>query len=535
MQSKMKAIINMKRLSLIVIAGLFCGGAAAQHKVTGIVYHDANANGRQDKREDGIDKVAVSNGVQVTLTDSKGRYELPVGEDNGIFVIKPRGYKVPLNADNLPKFYYFHKPKGSPPTLKFKGVAPTGPLPKSVDFALMPQQEADDYTALIFGDPQAYNAREMEFFEKGVIAEVAGVKDVAFGLSLGDLVGNDLSLHQPYINAVKKVGLPWYNLIGNHDMNFNVKVDSLSDETYEANFGPANYAFNYGKVHFIILDDVLYPNPRSGKGYLGGFRKDQLDFIENDLKFVDKDKLVVLAFHIPLAHQNGDVFRSEDRQRLFDLLKDYPNTLSLSAHTHIQAQLFYGKAEGWNQEKPHHEYNAGTTSGDWYSGQFNETGVPSSTMRDGTPKGYAFIHFKGNQYIIDYKVAGKDKSYQIEVFHPKVVKQGKSTSAGIYANFFMGHNGNKVECRVNDQNWVTMLPANAADPAYIAELVSWDTSNELLQGRRPSNAMNSSHLWTAAIPANMPVGEHRIEVRATDRYGRTFTQKSAYRIEKSNE
>lgn len=43
-------------------------------------------------------------------------------------------------------------------------------------------------------------------------------------------------------------------------------------------------------------------------------------------------------------------------------------------------------------------------------------------MRDGAPKGYAFINFKGNQYSLDYKVAGKPKNYQIEVFAPEVVE-----------------------------------------------------------------------------------------------------------------
>lgn len=519
----------------MALATVFSTGLYAQDKAKGIVFNDANGNGKQDRKEAGIARVAVSNGVQVTLTDAKGRYELPVGNDDAIFVIKPRGYKVPLDENLLPKFYYLHKPNGSPTALKYKGVSPTGPLPKSIDFALVPQQEKEEFTALIFGDPQAYTAREMEYFENGVVAEVAGIKNVAFGLSLGDLVGNDLDLHPPYIKAVKKVGLPWYNLLGNHDMNFDVKADSLSDETYEANFGPANYAFNYGKVHYIVLDDVLYPNPRTGKGYLGGFRKAQLDFVENDLKFVDKDQLVVLAFHIPLEHEDGNVFRPEDRQRLFDLLKDFPNTLSLSAHMHTQSQIFYDKKDGWRQEKPHHEYNAGTTSGDWYSGQLNEQGVPSSTMRDGTPKGYAFIHFKGNQYVIDYKAAGKDKSYQIEVFHPKVVGKGKSTRAGIYANFFMGHDNDLVECRIDNGTWRKMAPVKAADPAYLAELHPWDTSEELLPGRRPSNASDSRHLWRTAIATDLPLGTHKIEVRATDRYGRTHTQESSYRIEEAKE
>ena len=318
--------------------------------------------------------------------------------------------------------------------------------------------------------------------------------------------------------------------MGNHDMDYDAPADSLADETFEASFGPANYAFNYGDAHVIVLDDILYPDPRDAKGYWGGFRKDQLDFVENNLKQVSKDKLIILAFHIPLQHNDGDSFRSADRQRLFDLLQDFPNTLSMSAHTHLQRQNFYGREDGWRQNKPHHEYNAGTTSGDWYSGEPNALDVPASTMRDGTPKGYAFLRITGNQYIIDYKVAGESDDLQINLFHPKVVAKGRGTQAGIFANFFMGHEGNTVEYRIDGSDWKPMNYTPAPDPAFLEQLFKWDTTDKLMPGRRPSNAVNSTHLWRGNIPTNLPVGEHRIEVRATDMFGRTFTQQSTYRL-----
>lgn len=507
----------------------FGAASYAQSTATGYVYADANSNGKRDRREQGVAGVSVSNGTQVVVTDAKGRYELPVGEDNLIFVIKPSGYTVPVNENNQPQFYYIHKPNGSP-KLKYGGVAPTGKLPKSVDFALIQQEEPTEFTALVFGDPQAYTEDEIGYFARGVVAEVAGIADVAFGISLGDLVGDHLALHPSYIQAVGQVGVPWYNLMGNHDMDYDATTDSLADETFEANFGPANYAFNYGNAHFIVLDDILYPDPRDGKGYWGGFRKEQLDFVENDLKNVGKDKLIVLAFHIPLLNEEGEPFRPADRQRLFDILKDHPNTLAMSAHTHFQQQNFYTEKDGWHGEKPFHEYNAGTTSGDWYSGELNEQGIPASNMRDGTPKGYAFLRIKGNQYSIDYKVAGKPKEEQIRLFHPKVVARGRGTQAGIFANFFMGHEGNTVEYRIDGGEWKPMSYTEAPDPGYQWLLFRWDTADELLPGRRPSNAVDSRHLWHGSIPTNLAAGEHRIEVRATDRYGRTFTQQGSYRL-----
>jgi hypothetical protein len=518
----------IKFAAVLISTGLSLA-AIAQTSVSGYVYEDVNGNGKKDKNEKGIAGVGVSNGQDVATTDAKGKYTLPIGSDNIVFVIKPSEYNLPVTAKKLPVFYYNHKPNGSPTDFKYKGVAPTGALPKSVDFALLPGAMLKDFSSLIFGDPQPYTAEEVEYYAKGVVAEVEGIKNMQFGLSLGDLVGDSLDLHSPYIDATQKVGLPWFNVMGNHDMNYEAKADSLSDETFERNFGPANYSFNYGDVHFIILDDILYPDPRDGKSYWGGFREDQFRFLENDLKLVPKDKLVVLAFHIPLMGTE-ESFNMEHRKRLFDLLKDFQNTLSLSAHTHLQRNDLFTQKEGWLRAKPHHEYNAATTSGDWYSGSFNDKGIPVSTMRDGTPKGYSFIHFKGNQYTIDFKVVGKNPDYQISVYVPKNTNGKKPTSSTVFANFFMGNETTPVDIRFDGGKWQKMKFSKSFDPTYVASMVQWDYADSLLGNRRPSLPVESTHLWEIAVPRNLKPGQHNIEVRAKDMYGRVFTTTQAFMV-----
>jgi hypothetical protein len=135
----------------------------AQSEVKGIVYEDVNKNGKKDKNENGIKNIAVSNGIQVVLTNEKGEYTLPVQNDNIIFVIKPSTHSVPVNKQNLPQFFYIHKPKGSP-ELKYAGVSSTGKLPKSVDFGLFPSTYKENFTMLTFGDPQPYTKEEVDFF-----------------------------------------------------------------------------------------------------------------------------------------------------------------------------------------------------------------------------------------------------------------------------------------------------------------------------------------------------------------------------------
>lgn len=319
--------------------------------------------------------------------------------------------------------------------------------------------------------------------------------------------------------------------MGNHDMNFDAKEDLLSDETFEYNFGPANYAFNYGNVHFIILDDILYPDPRDGEGYWGGFREDQLQFVQNDLKLVDKNKLIVVSFHIPLQHEKENNFRNSDRQKLFDFLAPFPNALLLSAHTHIQQQIFYGKLRGWNGAKELHEYNVGTTCGDWWSETSDEAGLPTSTMRDGTAKGYSFISFKDNQYNVKYKTAGKPEDYQIQLYLPKVIPFPSKTSAKIVANFFMGSKKDKVEYRIDNGPWKPMEYNETIDPSFAQTVYKWDSTEKLFPGRRPLNPDVSKHIWTGGFTNKLSLGKHKVEVKASDMYGNEFLNSEKFEVQ----
>ena len=520
----------MKKISILLLTALLCVEAYSQQLAKGCVFDDANRNGKKERRERGIAGVPVSNGLDVVVTDNNGFYSLPVDNDNTLFVIKPSGYKLNVNEDFIPQFYYHYKPNGAPDNFQYSGVAPTGKLPKSIDFALYKYEEPADYTALIFGDPQPYTLQDMDYFTEKIVKDVQKTANTLFGISLGDIAGDNLDLHPVYKERMRALQLPWYNVMGNHDMNYDAPSDKLSDESFEKNFGSANYAFNYGNAHFIILDNILYPDPRDTKGYWGGYREDQLQFLANDLKHVPHDRLIVLSQHIPLKDASGNAYRPEDRQRIFDLLKDYEQILIMSAHTHLQDHIYYTVEDGWNGSKPLYEYNAGTTSGDWYSGKIDANGLPDASMRDGTPPGYAFLNIKGNRYDIDYKVAGKSSDYQMHVFAPKVVPYKGRTTSQIVVNFFMGAKEDAVEYRIDEGAWQKMHYVEKVDPSYQVKLFEWDLTDTLLPGRRPSNAVNSTHLWTGRLDLKLSPGEHTIEVRATDRFGKTHRGQRKYEI-----
>ena len=484
----------------------------------GVVFNDKNGNGVQDRGERGISGVCVSNGKDVVETDGAGNYRIAVGDDTIIFVVKPSGWSPRLDENNIPRFYYIHKPQGSPP-LKFPGVEPTGPLPASIDFPLYRVHEPDKYTAIFFGDTQTRNQDEIDFLAHDIVEELAG-SDAAFGATLGDILFNDISHFGAINDAVAHVGIPWINVIGNHDENYASPNDRYSDETYERFYGPSTYSYNCGSVHFLVLDDVIW----TGKEYYGGFTPEQLEFIRNDLAFVPKDHLIVAMMHIPL-----DETRNEED--LFAILDDYPHTFSISAHWHRQKHVFFGEENGWHGKEPHHHFVNSTTCGAWWSGLPDPLGIPHTTMQDGGPNGYTFIDFDGNAFSIRFKAARHPAEYQMNVYAPEVVARDKAGMVDVIANVFAGSERSTVEMRFGeDGEWVKMERFSGFDP-FAMVMRNVESSINPHPRNLISEPRETGHLWRAKLPRNPQAGSHMIYVRTTDMFGHTYDGKRIIRIQ----
>ena len=513
----------------------------------GTVYHDINGNMTMNNNEPGIPNVYISNGVEIVKTDKNGKYSIPISDDAIIFLIKPRDWMTPVNELNLPQFYYIHKPYGSPENFTFKGVNATGPLPKNINFPLYAETGKSDFKIIVFGDPQPYNLEEVDFFSENIVSELVGINGVEFGMTMGDIVGDNLDLLKPINQAVSKIGVPWYNVLGNHDVNFQADRDELSDETFERIYGPPNYAFVYGDVHFIVVDNVIMNDPVGDRGYIGGLRPDQIEFVRNYLKLVPRDDLIVLTMHIPLVQHER--FRESDQKELFSLLSEFPNTLSISAHSHTQNNTFFHEESShWKGDVPHHHFNVGTTSGNWWNGLRDENDIPLNMMRDGTPNGYSFITFNGTSYIIDWKVSGKSNDYKMNIHTPRGIKVDSSSSTLVTVNFFNGSEQSELSFRVlGETEWKIMKQVRTKDPYYSLIYERFENFNSLkikdmwqkdpeLKNKpyplikRMYEANNSTHLWQSNIGKILPEGIHIIEVNAKDRYGRLFKDYHSFRI-----
>jgi hypothetical protein len=491
---------------------------------SGVVYHDQNRNNVRDTGEVGVAGVLVSNQREVTRTDASGRWRLPVRDDCIFFVIKPAGWMTPVNSHNLPQFYTIHKPEGSP-RLRFGGVRPTGSLPESIDFPLYRRAEPRRFRAVFFADPQARDQKELDYIAHDVVEELVGT-EAGFGVTLGDILFDDLSLFRNHNAMVALIGIPWYNVIGNHDINYDAIDDLHSDETFERFYGPSYYAFDHGPVTFVVLDNIRWGGAKpAGTGeYTGGLGEAQLTFLGNLLPQIDENRLLVFMMHIPLPGV-------EDREALFRLIEQRPYTMSISGHTHWQAHWFLDEEQGWRGAEPHHHVVSVTVSGSWWSGAPDEMGIPHTMMADGAPNGYSIITFDGQSAVVDFKAARRPTDYQMHVDAPEVVSVEESSPVPVYVNVFGGSDRSTVEMRIGSTGqWLRLDKVMEIDP-YFQRLKEKEENSVTLVGRPLPKAKLSRHLWKAQLPAGLEAGTHRIWIRTEDMYGRVLHSSRVIRVE----
>ncbi|KMO32932.1 Cna protein B-type domain containing protein [Methylobacterium tarhaniae] len=544
-------------LALAPLAARAQGAAEATRargttEVTGIVYEDRGSKGRRGPDDPGLPDVMVSNGREVVRTDAEGRYTLPMGDEAVIFVIKPTGFALPLGADGLPRFTYLHQPAGTPPDLplRYPGIAPTGPLPPSVDFGLVRSPESGDFDVVLFTDPQPESHAELTFVRDTAIARVLGTggefEQVAFGMTTGDVLFDDLSLYPRQNRIIAQVGVPWFHLGGNHDLNFEAPDARYSRETFKRTFGAPYYALEHGGVLFVMLDNVRYlgaATATAGRGgrYEGRIGERQLAFVENLLTQTPSDRLVVVAMHIPLASDLGPDdpgISTADRAQLLRLLAGRPS-LSVAGHTHTTEHHYLGAdgRPGATGEGAHHHHVLTAVSGSWWSGPPDRRGIATADSRDGTPHGFHVLSIAGGRhYTTRYVPASDDAGRQMRIvlesqFHADDLARHPNTrlyellgatipaesagSTNVVVNLFDGGPRSRVSFRIGDGPLVPMVRTRRPDP-FVAAIYARNAATK----KSWVKAEPSTHLWVARLPRDLKAGTHRLTVEAADEYGR---------------
>jgi len=437
----------------------------------------------------GIERVVVTDGNNCVITGNNGCFSMPISENTPfIYISTPSGYLSP-DSLNVPHFYQKVNLKVS----------------KTYDFELKKNPKNDhSHLLLVHSDPQFYKEDNFNHYSKVVEDCCSTIKENKqldiVGIDCGDLAGDKPDLYSKYIEYLNRTNIPFYRVLGNHDMNYGGRSDETSTKKYNETFGPAYYSFNKGKVHYIILDNVFY----FGRDYfyMGYVDERIFQWLTQDLSYIPKGSTVFLAMHIPVSlNEKPQPFsytaenmgqQTVNASSLFKILEPY-NAHILTGHMHYNRNIVHSGSL--------YEHNTAATCGTWWQGDY---------CLDGTPIGYGVYKIDGEKVSWYFKSVGYPGSYQMRAYP---IGSNTDFPEDITVNVWNWDKNWKVEWFENGMNKGEMTRCECIDP----EVVKMCADKEKLEFKWIS-AIKTDHMFRATPQSKNSI----IEIRATDPFNNVY-------------
>lgn len=351
----------------------------------------------KDSKGAPIKGVVVTNGETCVQTDANGYYEMDIDLEGTkfIYVSIPSGYKAKNNADGLPQFYYLvtstdRKLGYCSANFVFEPISgDPNRYTLLIGADLQPRAKSTDYDRIAFHSLDVAEDFYRDMREKG-----ASITDrEVYGMILGDIVHENMSLFKNYIAGIKTFNFQMFNVIGNHDHDYSASTDVEAARKFEEYFGPSYYSFNIGKLHYVVLDNIIMA-VENGKvqknGYAYGLTDREWAWLQNDLKFVDKSTTLMVASHCPMFKKDSASTEFQDQSEhgsdYANLLKQYSKVHAWAGHTHRSFNYTYSSSF-FSSLKNIEVHTLARSTGELWTNEYNAYG---------TPRGYTVVEVDGN-------------------------------------------------------------------------------------------------------------------------------------------
>lgn len=440
-----------------------------------------------DEAGKGVSGVVVNDGVHFTRTDSKGVWTLTsdTAVSKFVSISTPAAYQLPEREGLADGFY-----------------VPVGKLAKEGgkhDFTLKKRgSQSDKFYYIAVSDPQVRNASDMKRWRQEAVPDIKETVDSlkqtreVVGMTLGDLVFDNMTLYDEYKASVKQTGAIFFQCIGNHD--FDLRYQDLhnmaagtpvyGEMKYNSYFGPTDYSFNIGKAHIVTMKNLNYVG---NKKYIECMTGAQIAWLKKDLSYVPKGSLVILNMHAAAWNKVEAGGNIRNAAELKEALKDY-NVHVFCGHTHF--------CQNNEVADNLYEHNIGAACGAWWAGWVNQCGAPN---------GYMVVDVDGDSLKWHYKGTRRDFSYQFRLY-------GKgeflSQSSFVVANVWDWDSACSVV-------WYQ-------DGKPMGDMEQFTDSDEerAMQIKDRAKAPKTGHLFRA-MPTD---GAKEIRVEFTNRFGEKYAQ-----------
>jgi hypothetical protein len=360
---------------------------------------------------------------------------------------------------------------------------------------------------------------------------------VDFGITVGDVVYDNLALYSRHKAMMGLMDIPQWYLPGNHDINFKSPNGTFANETFKSHFGPTYYSFNHGNVHFVALNNVEYAGDSQKFGnsdYRGFIPENQLKWLEQDLANVSSDKLIVIATHIPLISEADDGQSqphsgpsTENFSRLLEILTPFSKIYGLAGHdTSNSWKVEVNHSHGWQGPAWIAHTLAEVRGSGWTSGLTDARGVKDSIMEDGNPNGFYVLKFSDTSLIPDFIPFpfGADANARLRITLDPPLTQASEGSLNrgslrpntkIVVNLFDGGARDSVWVSIDKGERAAMSYVVRTDP-FIENLSRYEDTENAYSG-----VSRSSHIWEINMPEDLSLGLHLIKVDSLDEFGQS--------------
>jgi hypothetical protein len=344
-----------------------------------------------------------------------------------------------------------------------------------------------------------------------------------------------------------KTGMPIFQVMGNHDYTyFKGDMPLEPDETsstynikaqraFEEIFGPIDYSWNRGDVHFVCMRNMQWYSNSSASEYTARFTDQQYQWLKQDLAAVPKNKMVILCVHIPVSNMSKE-YVSHNVQNVLDLLKQFKEAHIMSGHTH------YSRNEPTLHDGIYEHVHAAVSGCWWYS----------KVNGDGSPNGYGVYEIDGNTitnwYYKGVNEGMNSRDYQLRLYRGDILGGGRYEKFAvpygdqvILANVFNADPDWKIKVYENGvySGDMTLIPHVAKEddtPAFVdadtPSVPSVNTSRDWwaigyhvgVVGRGHKSGKRSSYITACYHMYKYTLKDKNAEIRveATDRFGRTY-------------
>ncbi|MBP5559354.1 MAG: calcineurin-like phosphoesterase C-terminal domain-containing protein [Bacteroidales bacterium] len=345
---------------------------------------------------EGLEGVVVSDGLKCVRTMSDGTFyiESAIDDVKFVFVSTPSGY-MPEVSDGKPIFY-----KAKAEATHNGGVYDFG------DYVLTPVTNPDRYTLLITADPQprannwgldriAYKSLDVceDLYDE--LADVAaGITDhQVYGICLGDIVHENMDLFYDYDAGLARLGYPTYNIIGNHDNDPAASDDDSGAAPFESHYGPRNYSFNLGGIHYVMLDNLIMKD--NGEGSLTAYDQGLTDsvwaWLQADMSFIPTTTRIMVCAHSPMfkllkgSERTNSAYHAGTRSSVDgsygygDLFDKYAEVHAWAGHTHVGLNYIYPSG---HRHKNIQVHTLARSTGELWTNEY---------LAAGTPRGFTVV------------------------------------------------------------------------------------------------------------------------------------------------